>query len=42
MIMPTSRECVCCCEIERVAMKKEESASEISCITDHERFGPCA
>ena len=38
MIMPTSRECICCCEVEKVVMKKEESASVISCITDHEGF----
>ena len=36
--MPTSHECICCCEIERVVMKKEEIASKISCITDHEGF----
>ena len=38
MIMPTSREYICCCEVEKVVMKKEESASEISCITEHEGF----
>ena len=38
--MATSRECLCCCEVERVVMKKEESASNISCITDHEGFVP--
>ena len=38
MIMPTSRECICCCEVGKVVMKKEESASEISCITDREGF----
>ena len=32
------RECICCCEVEKVVMKKEESASEISCITEHEGF----
>ena len=36
--MPTSRECICCCEVERVVLKKEENSSEISCITDHEGF----
>ena len=35
MIMPTGYECICCCEVERVVIKKEESANEISCITDH-------
>ena len=38
MIMPSCRECICCCEIDRMVMKKEEDASEISCITDHEGF----
>ena len=36
--MPTSHEYICCCDVERVVMKKEESASEISCINDHEGF----
>ena len=36
--MPTSRECVCCCEIEQVLLKKEESANRIPCITEHEGF----
>ena len=38
MIIPTSHKCICCCVIERVVMKKEESASKISCITNHEGF----
>ena len=38
MIMPTSRECICCCEVQTVVMKKKENVSEISCITDHEGF----
>ena len=36
--MRTSQECICCCEVESVVLKKEESASEVSCITDHEGF----
>ena len=36
--MPTSRECVCCCEIDQVMLKKEESANRITCITEHEGF----
>ena len=39
VIMPTSRESICFCEVERVVMKKEENASKISCITNHEGFG---
>ena len=35
VIMPTDHECSCCCEVERVVMKKEESASEMNLITDH-------
>ena len=34
MVMHTSHECICCCEVERVVMKKEESADEISCIAN--------
>ena len=34
----TRQECICCCEVERVVLKKEESSREISCITDHEGF----
>ena len=37
-IMPTSRECVCCCEIDQVILKKEESANRITNITEHEEF----
>ena len=36
--MPTSRECVCCCEIDQVMLKKEESANWNTCITEHEGF----
>lgn len=40
VIMPTGRECVCCCEVESVVEKKEENHTDISCITDHEGFTP--
>ena len=36
--MPTSRECVCCCEVEKIVMKKQEGSSEVACITEHEGF----
>ena len=38
--MPTARECVCCCEIDQVNEKKQEtwSGSEVACIVDHEGF----
>ena len=36
--MATSRECICCCEIDEIVEKKQENASEIACITDHEGF----
>ena len=36
-IMATSRECICCCEIDGI-VEKQENASEIACITDHEVF----
>ena len=38
MIMPTSKECICCCEVERVVMKKEVSTRKISCTIDYEGF----
>lgn len=41
-VLPTARECQCCCEIEKVVRKVEsfnESAGErISCITGHPGF----
>ena len=39
-VMPTARECVCCCEIDQVNEKKQEtwSGSEVACIVDHESF----
>ena len=38
--MPTAKECVCCCEIDQVNEKKQESlsSSEVMCIIDHEGF----
>lgn len=39
-IMPTAHECVCCCEIDEVVQKKEESDTQLTCITDHEGFEP--
>ena len=38
--MPTARECVCCCEIDQVNEKKQEtwSGSKVACIVDHEGF----
>ena len=41
MVMPTSHECICCCEVERVVMKKEESADEISCIAKNYQAFSC-
>ena len=32
--MPTSGECICCCEVEEVVSKIEETGA--SCITEHE------
>ena len=39
MIMPTSREYICCCEVERILTKKE-GENEIACITGHAGFEP--
>ena len=36
-IMPTSGECICCCEVDKVVSKMEETGA--SCITEHEGFG---
>ena len=38
--MPTARECVCCCEIDQICEKKQESwsGSEMTCIINHEGF----
>ena len=36
--MPTVTECVCCCEIDKVVQKIENSPIRISCITQHEGF----
>ena len=38
MAMPTSRESICCCEVDEVIAKKEEINNEISCIIDHKGF----
>lgn len=40
MIMSTSQECVCCCEIDATVQKMGESDSNISCIVEHEGFQP--
>ena len=39
-IMTTSRECICCCEIDVVISKMGENDSEICCIVEHKRFQP--
>ena len=36
--MPTSAECICCREVDRVALKIQESELKLPCITDHEGF----
>ena len=36
--MPTVRESICCCEIERVELKMNESENSVCCITEHEGF----
>ena len=36
--MPTARESICCCEIDRIKLKMEENEESISCITQHEGF----
>ena len=36
--MPTNHECICCCEVETVVNKFQESENDISCITHHEGF----
>ena len=38
VIMPASQKCICCCEIDRMMLKKGESARRIECITEHEGF----
>ena len=37
-VMAIGHECVCCCEIDSVKEKMEESSSEIHCIIVHEGF----
>ena len=37
--MPTYTECICCCELEKMVGKMEETGA--SCITEHERFDVC-
>ena len=37
-VMPTNHECICCCEVETVVNKFQESENDISCITHHEGF----
>ena len=34
----TSRESICCYEIENIVEKKQENNSEISCIINHDEF----
>ena len=36
--IPTSRESICCYEIENIVEKKQENNSEISCIINHDEF----
>ena len=38
--MPTVEECVCCCEIDRVVQKKQESDTQVACIMEHQGFEP--
>ena len=40
IVMPTSRECVCCAEIEEVTERMQEGPHEVTCITEHEGFEP--
>ena len=37
-IMPTRQECVCCCDIVEVQLKKETTDEAIQCITLHPGF----
>ena len=36
--MPTVRESICCCVIERVELKMNENENSVCCITEHEGF----
>ena len=36
--MPTSKECICCREIDTIFQKMLMSESQIDCITDHNGF----
>ena len=38
--MPTAVESVCCCEIDAIAQKMDETEADISCITEHKGFEP--
>ncbi|XP_056014380.1 P2X purinoceptor 7-like [Ostrea edulis] len=38
VLMPTQRESICCCEIDRVNSKKDSSDRKLSCITQHPGF----
>ena len=36
--MPTGEECIFCCEIGSMQLKKKESELKVACITEHEGF----
>ena len=40
IVMPTAVESVCCCEIDAIAKKMDETEADISCITEHEGLEP--
>ena len=36
--MAPGEECICCCEIGSMVLKKEESELKVACITEYEGF----
>ena len=40
IVMHTSRECMCCAEIDEVTERIQEGPHEVTCITEHEEFEP--
>ena len=39
-VMPSAHECGCCCDLDCVTEKKDESSTSIDCFTDYEGFQP--
>ena len=40
VVMPTAQESVCCCEVEKIILRLQESGDKVKCITEHQGFEP--